>query len=239
SQSNPKNARTCRIRQYCSLEKRTVLRHTAVMVKVADFSPSLRYVNPTLQFRRLELLEALRQQDRQSQRDLARAAKVSVSTVNQHIGSFIVEGWVEKQQINDRDCSYSLTSRGKLVRREMALAYLRETFVLFGQSKLHLGVYLHELLAQASAQRIALYPAGEITELALHSLGDSQVEVVALYDDDVSKHGTTLLGIEIAPATNLGKLQVDAVLVSTYKYQTKIVRRIKSFRIPGLRVITI
>lgn len=81
-------------------------------------------------------------------------------------------------------------------------------------------------------KRIALYPASHLTFSALLETRLREANIIGMFDIDTKKHGKTVDGIIVRPATELRDEQPDLVLVFTMAYEREIR---ESFAAMGLR----
>ena len=198
---------------------------------------NLNFWKPTPLLRQFLILSALATGERLSQRRLAELAGLSPSVVNTYLTRFQDEGLLEKSPVNARDFRYLLTLSGKALLGEMIVEYMRESFRLFSQGKWQLARHLKGLQQRYGLKRVALYSAGEVTELVLHSLPGTGLEVAAIVDDDPEKQGRTMFGYPIIGLPALEELQVDGIIITTFKYRAGIVSRIRHLEGKGIKVL--
>jgi FlaA1/EpsC-like NDP-sugar epimerase len=162
---------------------------------------------------------------------------LSPSVVNDYLARFLEQGLIEKVPLNARDFQYRLTARGEACLSEMIVEYMRETFLLFSQGKEELAKHLVELQEKYGFRRIALYSAGEVTELVIHSLSGLPVKLVAILDDDAEKQGRIMFGYPVVRPEACEDLEIDTVIVTTFRYRQTIMERIRHLKTQGIQVI--
>lgn len=217
----------------------TAPRNRAAEASAAERFSWTHYFQPTKRLRQYLMLEALDRADDQrlTQRQISTLSGISPSVVNQYLNDFQTEGWIARTSLNGRDVRYALTDDGQRVLREMMVAYIRETFQLFSAGKAELAEMLRSYQAQYDIERLVLYSAGEVTELLLHPLQDTAMELVAIVDDDPDKQGTKLFGYPIVSREEIADHQPDAVIVTTFRYRDEIRKALGQMRLGDIDVI--
>ncbi len=198
----------------------------------------LQYFKPTKRLRQYFMLEALAQERKGlTQRELGQLAALSPAVVNQYLAEFIQAGLVERTPINRRDYRYQLTPQGQNLRRELMVAYIRETFQLFQHGKEELARILRAHQQRFGLRRIVFYSAGQVTEVLLQALEETPLELRAIVDDDPEKQGKLFFGYPVVSREEISKLQPDAVIVTTFRYRNQIFRKIRNLEAQGIRVL--
>jgi len=200
----------------------------------------LHYFKPTKRLRQYFMLEALAQGDEGlTQRDLGRLAALSPAVVNQYLFEFIQQGLVERIPRNRRDFCYRLTPQGEAFRRELMVAYIRETFQMFQSGKEELAQVLREHQRRYGLQRVLFYSAGQVTEVLIQALSETTLELLAVVDDDPQKRGTPFYGYPVIGPEDILRYEPDAVLITTFRYRRKILERLRplNLRAQGIRIV--
>jgi DNA-binding MarR family transcriptional regulator len=187
--------------------------------------------------RQLAILSSLASSPHLSQRQLAHTVHLSPSVVNAYLDRFLHQGLIEKWPLNARDFQYRLTPKGRARLSEMRVDYMRETFLLFSRGKEELANHLATLLGKHGFRRIALYSAGEVTELVIHSLLGLPIELVAIIDDDPKKQGQVMFGYPVVGPEACEELGVDAIIVTTFRYRQPIMEKVRHLKGEGIQVI--
>lgn len=197
----------------------------------------LRFLKPSPQLRRLAILTTLASSPRLSQRQLAHRVQLSPSVINAYLDRFLQQGLIEKLRLNARDLQYRLTPQGKAQLSEMTVDYMRETFLLFSRGKEELTKHLAQLQRRYGFRRLALYSAGEVTELVIHALAGLPIELVAIIDDDPKKQGRVMFGYPVVRPERSKELGIDAIIVTTFRYRRTIMQRVQHLKDEGIQII--
>ena len=119
----------------------------------------------------------------------------------------------------------------------MMVEYIRETFRLFSAGKEQLAKILGEHAQKYNLKKIIFYTAGEVTALLLHSLELTDMELLAIADDDPAKQGKELFGYPIISREEIPRFSPDGVIITTFRYRQEIHERIKDLEEQGIKVI--
>ena len=223
-----------------SFDERTNFLYAGSVKPLVEVVKRLHFFHPTAEMRQLLLLGSLAGEgERISQRGLAERAALSPAVVNGYLNRFTQDGLVDAKPINDRDRSYLLTPSGHLQVAQMAVEYMRETFVLFSRAKAELRRHLAELQSTHGIKRVVLYPAGEVAELVIHALVGTPLEVLALVDDAPQKQGCMMFGFPVVSRESIEALSVDGVLVTTFRYRDAVMKKINYLRSKGIAIVGI
>jgi DNA-binding MarR family transcriptional regulator len=196
------------------------------------------YFRPTKRLRQYFMLEALaRGNEGLTQRDLGKLAGLSPAVVNQYLMEFTREGLVERFPLNRRDLRYQLTSMGEELRRELMVAYIRETFQLFRHGKDELAEILRGYQRRYQLKRVVFYSAGQVTEVLLQALAETSLELLAIVDDDPGKQNMSFFGYPVVAREEIARYRPDAVIITTFRYRKQILEGIQDLEAQGIRVL--
>jgi len=209
----------------------------ALLHTVLDLPERLAFFKPSSELRGLLLLASVATGEARSQRALADRAGISVSVANQYLSEFTENGWVERRELNRRDGVYRITDAGSERANEGLLRYIRETFVLSNHAKQEISGHVRALLGGTGRHRVVIYPAGAVGDLLVRVLGELEVDIVGVVDDDPEKQGSELVGYVIREPDYLATANADAVLVATYRYRDEIVTRARKACAGRMRVV--
>uniref|UniRef100_B8DMD1 Transcriptional regulator, MarR family n=1 Tax=Nitratidesulfovibrio vulgaris (strain DSM 19637 / Miyazaki F) TaxID=883 RepID=B8DMD1_NITV9 len=202
------------------------------------------YIRPSKKLRLLSVVQALTENERLSQTQLARFSRTSSAMVNQYLAELHREGMVQFAPVNRKSFAYRLTDKGQEARRHMMEQYCAEMVRGFASIKELVRRRL-EPLAEGRAPdappcpaplRLALFGAAETGEVVLAALEGTPFAVTLVVDNDTAKHGTPFHGHTVQPPAALlaapGQLAVDAVVVSSFAHQRTIQQQLLAM--PGM-----
>ena len=214
-----------------------MLDHDSVMDELMEISGRLEFLRPTGRLHRLFLLSRLSRESTVSQRRLAQQVGVSVSVANTYLAGFADCGWTVTNPRNRRDFNYSLTEDGDAHLNHELLSYVREVFVLSHAVRSEIGSFLNGLLVERGVRRLSIYPAGTVAALVLQALDHTDVEVVALVDDDPNRRAQSVSGYVVTLPEHLRDVDFDAILVATYRHREKVLARLEQMGLHHAEVI--
>lgn len=101
------------------------------------------------------------------------------------------------------------------------------------------GVLLRAMkqMREVGMERIALFGAGAFTQKALANLVEAPVQMVAIADDDHSRHGQEIGGVGITSLDNAVASGVDAVVLCSEAHELKLFHRTAHLRERGVVVV--
>ncbi|MBZ2172010.1 winged helix-turn-helix transcriptional regulator [Nitratidesulfovibrio sp. SRB-5] len=202
------------------------------------------YIRPSKKLRLLSVVQALTENERLSQTQLARFSRTSSAMVNQYLAELHREGMVQFAPVNRKSFAYRLTDKGQEARRHMMEQYCAEMVRGFASIKELVRRRL-EPLAEGRAPdappcpaplHLALFGAAETGEVVLAALEGTPFAVTLVVDNDTAKHGTPFHGHTVQPPAALlaapGQLAVDAVVVASFAHQRTIQQQLLAM--PGM-----
>ena len=190
-----------------------------------------RFLKPTEHLRSLQLLEEISIDSSVSQRKLSQRLGVALGMTNACLKKMINKGLVKAKGVNHKRIAYYLTPKGFSEKTRLTYHFLQHTIQYYSNLKDNISAKLSSLF-QAGHRRIICYGAGEVMEVAFIILNGSNFEflVLAIVDDNVNKHGMKMFGFEVQHPQTIKELRPDAVLVTSIRYQDKIMRSLNNNR---------
>ena len=123
-----------------------------------------------------------------------------------------------------------LTKNGAVGLKKHYIDYQLELIALQKHSEL----FFRDLVSrikQFGCENIALYGASDTTLSFFKYFADNDLHVQCIIDDDVSKHGNKVNGVDVVDASRLPNYPVDSVIISTIEYQEELfVKASESFQ---------
>lgn len=104
------------------------------------------------------------------------------------------------------------------------IQYLKASHSVYLSAKENITSFLNQILSKGF-KNILLYGAGEVAELLLNVINsdnENSLNVIAIIDDDVSKHNTYLQNHKIVSSTIIHKIKFDGILISNYSHRETI-----------------
>ncbi len=196
------------------------------------------FFEPSVLFREYVLLKAILSNGSFSQQQFSKIAHIAPSMVNRYLSLFEQKGYIKKTGPNRKKMSYVITEGGIYRLQYLSICYLRETAKLYSNSRQVFTEVLDQL-SKFGLKKIVLYGAGIVGQTLLDALTGENIDVVAFVDDDSSKHGTTVNGVNVIDPDMVQKISYDAVLVASFRHADEIAQKAKSLKMQNIFVFKI
>jgi DNA-binding MarR family transcriptional regulator len=129
----------------------------------------------------LELLEAIENDSRVTQRSLATQLGIALGLANAYLKRSVKKGLVKVQQAPANRYAYYLTPHGLAEKGRLTGEFLTQQFRFYRNAREACAAAIEEAIA-AGAQRLALHGLTELSEIALLCALDRPVEFVGIVD---------------------------------------------------------
>jgi DNA-binding MarR family transcriptional regulator len=159
----------------------------------------------------LGLLDAVDQNQAQSQRHLASELGIALGLVNAYIKRCIKKGLVKVRHAPARRYSYYLTPQGFTEKSRLTVEYLSVSFGFFRQAKTHCS----DLLRQAKTRginKVVLIGQSDLAEIAALCALEQAVEIVGLVQEGAAQ--SQFIGLPVFDSVDDISAPFDAVLIT-------------------------
>src|SRR6478672_8630024 len=160
--------------------------------------------------RHLQLLEAVEEDSRVTQRSLATKLGIALGLTNIYLKRMVRKGYIKCVNVQSNRITYLITPRGIAEKARLTYEFIDYSLHLYGEVRQH----LRSALAQCAAadRRVAIFGRGEAAELAYLSLREAGLEPVAIFDET---NGHEFLGIPVRPIAEHEQVSYDLMIVAT------------------------
>ncbi len=160
--------------------------------------------------RDLKMLEAVEQDSRITQRNLATKLGIALGLTNIYLRRLVRKGYIKCVNVQSNRITYLITPRGISEKARLMYEFMDYSLHLYGEVRQH----LREALADCAAadRRVAIYGRGEAAELAYLSLREAGLEPVAIFDET---NGVEFLGMPVRPVAEHEQVAYDLMIVAT------------------------
>ena len=162
--------------------------------------------------RDLTILNAIAENDRVTQRHLARELGVAVSLANLYLRRLAIKGFVRVINIQPNRLRYILTPKGIAEKSRLTFAYMCRTFDRYREARQALRDALRKL-SLAGDKRIAFYGTGEAAEVAYLCLREAGLDLSAVFEGG---DGETFLGVPVRRVEDLVPIEFDRIVVTSF-----------------------
>jgi DNA-binding MarR family transcriptional regulator len=162
--------------------------------------------------RDLTILSAIAENDRVTQRHLARELGVAVSLANLYVRRLALKGLVRVINIRPNRLRYIITPKGIAEKSRLTYAYMCRTFDRYREARQALREALRPL-SETGHKRIAFYGTGEAAEVAYLCLREVGLDPCAVFD---GRDGEKFLGSPVRHVEDLDPAEYDRIVVTSF-----------------------
>lgn len=188
----------------------------------------------TQDLRTLKLLEEIESNQLPSQRYLARQLNISLGLANAFIKRLAKKGYFKITSIPKNKVKYILTPKGVAEKTRLTYEYIQYSFQFYKKVRANLQALFTKLI-EKDMNRIVFYGANEVAEIAYISLQETNIELVAVADDN--KAGKRFISFIVTDLTRLSLLTFDAVFITEMNDNDDIIDKLLASGIPKEKVI--
>jgi FlaA1/EpsC-like NDP-sugar epimerase len=141
--------------------------------------------------------------------------------VNNYIKELHEDRLIKITGHTNRTQRYHLTPSGREVLISSLLSYSSEIIQLYGGAKRQLSKRLQRI-HEEGIRTVALFGAAETAEVVLAAIRETPLRVTAVMDSDEAKQGKPLNGLIIQKPESLSRIDVDAVVITSFGRQEEI-----------------
>jgi len=161
--------------------------------------------------RDLEILQEFSENEQINQRHLSKKLAMSTGLVHLYIKRLVQKGYIKVTGIKPRRLKYLLTPRGIAEKTKLTYEFTLISYKYFKRASDDIREKLGEV-ARNSQSSVVVYGAGELAELCLLILGELDVEIVAVIDDNGEIN--RFCGHPVVPREIVGNLRFDKMIVA-------------------------
>ena len=186
--------------------------------------------------RTLKILEKVDNDTVPSQRDLAKDLNISLGLVNSFIKRLVKKGYFKVTHIPKNRIRYLLTSQGASEKTRLTYEYIQYSYNFYKEARQKLRALYSELEKQG-ATLIVFYGASDLAEIAYLSLQETNIELLAVFDDD--KSGQRFMSYTVAHPDQMKSFSFDRILITSINSTELILQRIAALGLSTEDVIQI
>ena len=160
--------------------------------------------------RQLQLLEAVEEDSRVTQRGLATKLGIALGLTNIYLKRLVRKGYIKCVNVQSNRLTYLITPRGIAEKARLTYEFIDYSLHLYSEVRQHLRAMLHE--CAVSGARVAIYGRGEAAELAYLSLKEFRLEPIAIFDE---QGGQEFLGMPVRAIAEHETVPYDLIVVAT------------------------
>jgi len=181
---------------------------------------------PSESMRDLQFLEELEKTPNLSQRELSNKFGIALGVTNACLKRMVRRGWIRLRKVAPRRIAYYLTPKGFAEKAKLTMTFLSYNIHHYSWLKAIIGEKFLEMASQG-VKWVIFYGVSEEMEVAYVTLQGTNMELVAIVDDNDGMKGKNILGREVKDPREINKLKADAVLVTSILEKERILKRLK------------
>ena len=186
--------------------------------------------------RTLKILEKVDNEIVPSQRDLARELNISLGLVNSFLKRLVKKGYFKARHIPKNRMRYYLTPQGDSEKTRLTYEYIQYSYNFYKEARQKLRD-LYSGLEKQGVSRIVFYGAGDLAEIAYLSLQETNIELVAVFDDE--KIGKRFMRYTVVHPDRLTWLSFDRILITSMISAELIMQKVSALGISKGSVVQI
>jgi DNA-binding Lrp family transcriptional regulator len=160
--------------------------------------------------RDLQLLEAVEQDARVTQRTLSTKLGIALGLTNIYLKRLVRKGYIKCVNVQSNRISYLITPRGIVEKARLTYEFMDYSLHLYAGVRQRMRTVFQ--VCAAGGRRVAIFGRGEAAELAYLSLKEAGLEPVAIFDGDA---GPEFLGMPVRPISEHAAIDYDLIIVAT------------------------
>ncbi len=186
------------------------------------------FFKPTPLYKEFVILDLVEKEEKISQRMMSDYLSVSVSMINNYLDNYEKSGYIKRIYVNSKNVKYNISKSGIERKKVLNIQYLKASSLIYNGAKNNLTTFLQEIIKKGFS-KIILYGAGEVAEILLQTIRNDNsipLDVVAVVDDNIEKMNRYLVNTEIISSNKLSEYKHDCILVSSYKHNNEIYKKL-------------
>jgi DNA-binding MarR family transcriptional regulator len=182
--------------------------------------------------RDLQLLEALEQESRITQRSLSVRLGIALGLTNLYLKRLIRKGYVKCVTVSPNRLVYSLTPKGVSRKARLTYEFMKYSLDFYRDARQH----LRRSLAQAVTrqQRVALYGTGDAAELVFLLTREMGLELIAVF---APEGGGQFLGHPVLPLAEHATVPYDVLIVAVLERPAGTVKLLRQSGVSDRKVL--
>jgi DNA-binding MarR family transcriptional regulator len=182
--------------------------------------------------RDLQLLEALEQESRITQRSLSGRLGIALGLTNLYLKRLIRKGYVKCVTVSPNRLVYSLTPKGVSRKARLTYEFMKYSLDFYRDARQH----LRRSLAQAVTrqQRVALYGTGDAAELVFLLTREMGLELIAVFGPE---SGGQFLGHPVQPLAEHTTVAFDVLIVAVLERPAGTIKLLRQSGVPDAKVL--
>lgn len=181
---------------------------------------------PSESMRDLQFLEELEKTPNLSQRELSNKFGIALGVTNACLKRMARRGWIRLRKVPPRRIGYYLTPKGFAEKAKLTMTFLSYNIHHYSRLKAMIGEKFLEMASQG-VERVVFYGVSDEMEVAYVTLQGTNMQLVAIADDNEDVKGKNILGREVKDPDELDNLRADAILITSILERERISKNLR------------
>ena len=182
--------------------------------------------------RDLDVLEAVADNNRITQRSLANRLGIAVGLTNLYLKRLARKGYIKFVNVRPNRITYLLTPKGIAEKSRLTYEYIEYSMFVYRQVRTHLTSMVQPWLSDG-ARGVALYGTGEAAELAYLCLREHGLEPVAIFDREARR----FLGMPVYKPREHCSIAFDVLIIAKLDQTEELLAELIELGIPRDRLV--
>jgi DNA-binding MarR family transcriptional regulator len=161
----------------------------------------------------LDILRAVEQDCRLTNRSVARQLGVSLKLAHQLLARMVEKGLLHVRVVHARRWDYFLTPQGLAEKTRLTLEFLEFSMRFYREARRR-SADLCLSLRRHGVRTVAFLGAGDLAEIAYLGVRESELSLTEVYDDTASRG--RFMAVPVRPLQSVAQTRADAVVVCCY-----------------------
>ena len=181
---------------------------------------------PSEPMRDLQFLEELEKTPNLSQRELSNKFGIALGVTNACLKRMARRGWIRLRKVPPRRIGYYLTPKGFGEKAKLTMTFLSYNIHHYSRLKAVIGDKFLEMASQG-VKRVVFYGVGEEMEVAYVTLQGTNMELIAIVDDNDGVKGKNIFGRKTEDPDEIDSMGADAILITSIQDRDRISKSLK------------
>ena len=181
---------------------------------------------PSESMRDFQLLEELEKTPNLSQRELSKKFGIALGVTNACLKRMVRRGLIRLTKVPPRRIGYYLTPKGFAEKAKLSMTFFSYNIHHYSNLKAMITEKLLEMASQG-VKRVIFWGVSDEMEIAYVTLQGTDMELVAIVDDDDGVNGRNILGKTIKGPDVIDSLKPDAILITSILDKERILKKLR------------
>lgn len=186
-------------------------------------------------YRSFLLISEIAKEESLSQRELAKRLGIALGLVNSYLKNLIAKGYVRVKNFPSNRYGYLLTPLGVAEKSRLAYQHLKYFTNLYTTTRQDYLVLFRALSAR-KVRRVAFCGVDEVTEIAYLSLAETDLELIAVMDDELT--GADFFGLPVVSIANGVLMGCQGIILTSLKKGDLLLERLARLGVGEDRVFS-